>query len=152
MLNCQVWIEKLFYIKQGIYLLKRNWKIFDSICFRGKSHFEDDGTQNWLVFQPIQRYFNKVSANDSNILSRKSEALSGESIKPPTMSNKFINSLLDYVGSKTGLSMNILCVGDKSPAQRDFFKNSIGDLLPTLRFLGGLCNFCNYIFLNHYGM
>ena len=30
---------------------------FDSIYFRGKSHFEDDGTQNCLVFQPIQKYF-----------------------------------------------------------------------------------------------
>ena len=25
-------------------------KIFDSIYFRGKSHFEEDGTQNYLVF------------------------------------------------------------------------------------------------------
>ena len=23
---------------------------FDSVYFRGKSHFEDDGTQNYLVF------------------------------------------------------------------------------------------------------
>ena len=30
---------------------------FDSIYFKGKSHFEEDGTQNYLVFQPIQRYF-----------------------------------------------------------------------------------------------
>ena len=29
-------------------------KTFDSIYFRGKSHFEDDGAQNWLVFQPIK--------------------------------------------------------------------------------------------------
>ena len=28
-------------------------KTFDSGYFRGKSHFEDDGTQNYLVFQPI---------------------------------------------------------------------------------------------------
>ena len=27
-------------------------KTFDSIYFRGKSHFEEDGTQNLLVFQP----------------------------------------------------------------------------------------------------
>ena len=33
---------------------------FDSIYFHGKSHFEDDGTQNWLVFQPIQKYFKTV--------------------------------------------------------------------------------------------
>ena len=30
---------------------------FDSIYFRGKSHFENDGTQNCLVFQTIQWYF-----------------------------------------------------------------------------------------------
>ena len=50
------------------------------------------------------------------------------------------------------LSMNILREGDKSPAQRGFFKISAGDLLPALRFLGGLCNFCNYTFFNHNGM
>ena len=33
---------------------------FDSSYFRGKSHFEKDGTQNCLVFQPINRYF-KIS-------------------------------------------------------------------------------------------
>ena len=26
---------------------------FDSIFFRGKSHFEDDGTQNYLAFQMV---------------------------------------------------------------------------------------------------
>ena len=28
-------------------------KIFDSSYFIGKGHFEEDGTQNYLVFQPI---------------------------------------------------------------------------------------------------
>ena len=42
---------------------------FDSIYFRGKSHFEDDGTQNYLVFQTVNRYFKTVSINDNNILS-----------------------------------------------------------------------------------
>ena len=27
----------------------------------GKSHFEEDGTQNYLVFQPIYRYFKALS-------------------------------------------------------------------------------------------
>ena len=31
-------------------------KTFDSSYFIGKSHFEDDGTQNYLVFQPVYRY------------------------------------------------------------------------------------------------
>ena len=48
--------------------------------------------------------------------------------------------------------MNILRAGDKLPLQRSFFKNSMGGLLPALRFLGRLCNFCNYIFFNHNGM
>ena len=43
-----------------MYLLVENefkkLKMFDSIYFRGKSHFGEDGTQNYLVFQPIQRY------------------------------------------------------------------------------------------------
>ena len=32
-------------------------KTFDFICFRGKSHFEEDDMQIYLVYQPIQRYF-----------------------------------------------------------------------------------------------
>ena len=51
-----------------------------------------------------------------------------------------------------GLSMDILRAGNKLPAQRGFFKNSVGDLLPALRFLAGLCNFCDYTFFNHNGM
>ena len=45
------------------------------------------------------------------------------------------------------LSMNILCAGDKSPVPEPFLKNSAGDLLPTLRFLGKLYNFCNYVII-----
>ena len=37
-------------------------KTFGSSYFIGKSHFEEDGRQNYLVFQPINRYF-KVIAN-----------------------------------------------------------------------------------------
>ena len=31
-------------------------KTFDSSYFIGKSHFEEDGTQNYLVFQPMYRF------------------------------------------------------------------------------------------------
>ena len=40
--------------------------------------------------------------------------------------------------------MNILHAGNKSPVQRGFFKQSVGDLLPALRFLGKLYNFYNF--------
>ena len=36
-------------------------KTFDSIYFRGKCHFKEDGTQNYLVFQPMQRYFKRIA-------------------------------------------------------------------------------------------
>ena len=73
---------------------------FDSIYFRGKYHFEEDGTQNYLVFQAVNSYFKSVSANDSNSLSWKSKELSDESVKTPTTYNKIFNPSLDYVGTK----------------------------------------------------
>ena len=36
-------------------------KTFDSAYFIGKSHFEENSTQNYLVFQPIYRYFKGFS-------------------------------------------------------------------------------------------
>ena len=109
MQNYQVLIERLLQIKQNINLLKisfKQLKTFDSIYFRSKSNFEDDGTQNWLVFQPIHRYFQTVSANDNNIFSWKSKILPNESIKSSTTSNKMHNPFLDYLGSKAKVKFN----------------------------------------------
>ena len=39
-------------------------KTFDSDYFIGKSHFEEDGTQNYLVFQPMSIYFNRGNLKD----------------------------------------------------------------------------------------
>ena len=41
--------------------------------------------------------------------------------------------------------MNILPAGNKLPVQRGFSKNGTDDLLPVLRFLGGLYNFSNFV-------
>ena len=72
MLNCQVLIEKLPQIKQSNCLLGNELsklKTFDSIYFRGKRHFEDDSTQNYLVFQSVQTYFKRIAGvgNDNYI-------------------------------------------------------------------------------------
>ena len=61
-------------------------KTFDSGYFIGKSNFEEDGTQNYLVFQPMYRYF-KMITNTDCILSWKSKGLSAVSITPPTTSD-----------------------------------------------------------------
>ena len=74
-------------------------KTFDSSYFIGKSHFEEDGTQNYLVFQPINRYF-KVIANTDYVSSWKSKGLSAETIKPPTTSDTSLTPALSYYGPK----------------------------------------------------
>ena len=61
-------------------------KTFDSSYFIGKSHFDADDTANYLVFQPIIRYF-KLITNTDYVSSWKSKGLSSESIKPPTTSD-----------------------------------------------------------------
>ena len=72
---------------------------FDSSYFIGKSFFEEDGAQNYLVFQPIIRYF-KLIANTDYILSWKSKGLSDESIRPPTEFDNSTNPKLNYYGNK----------------------------------------------------
>ena len=84
-------------------------KTFDSSYFRGKSHFEEDGTQNYLVFQPINRYF-KVIANTKYISSWKSKGLSDETIKPPAASDNSLSPLIDYLGNKIRLKFNGDCL------------------------------------------
>ena len=78
--------------------------------FAVKIYFEDDGTQNYLLFQTAYRYFKTVSANDSNILSWKSKGLSDESIKLPSTSNKMLNPSVDYVGTKARVKFNGNCL------------------------------------------
>ena len=82
----------------------------DSVYFRGKSYFEDDGTQNWLVFQPIHRYFRTAGVNDSNILPCKSKELSDESIKAPNTPDKILNPSLDHVGTEARVRFSGDCL------------------------------------------
>ena len=74
-------------------------KTFDSSYFVGKSHFEEDGTQNYLVFQPINTYF-KVITNTDYVSSWKSKGLSAESIKPPATSDNSPTPAFSYYGTK----------------------------------------------------
>ena len=54
--------------------------MFNSSYFRSESHFEDDGTQDYLVFQPIYRFFKKIG-NTNHISAWKTDRLSDESIE-----------------------------------------------------------------------
>ena len=58
---------------------------FDLSYFCSKSYFEDNGTQNYSVFQPIYRCFKKIG-NKNRISAWKLKGLSDESIKPTATS------------------------------------------------------------------
>ena len=68
---------------------------FYSSYFRGKSYFEDDGTQYYFVFQPVCRYF-KMFANTSKVLALKSRGLSVESVNPLSTSDNILYSGISY--------------------------------------------------------
>ena len=84
-------------------------KTFDSSYFIGKSHFEEDGTQNYLVLQPLYKYF-KVNPNTYYVSSWKSKGLSAESIKPPTTSDNSLTQALSYYGAKTRVTFTGSCL------------------------------------------
>ena len=76
-------------------------KTFDLSYFICKSHFEIDGTQNYSVFQPINKYFKVITNTDYiYVLSWTSKGLSNESIKRPTTSNNSLTPPLNYYGTK----------------------------------------------------
>ena len=86
-------------------------KTFDSSYFIGKSHFEEDGTQNYLVYQPMTRNLNVITIINSDYVSSwESKGLSAESIKPPTTSNNGLSPTLNYYGNKVRVKFTGSCL------------------------------------------
>ena len=55
-------ISKMITSNKTKHLLVENGiKTFDLNYFIGKGYFEEDGTQNYLAFQPMYRYFKRVA-------------------------------------------------------------------------------------------
>ena len=88
--------------------LKKLKKI-DSSYFIGKSHFEENGRQNYLIFQPINRYF-KMITNTYYVSWWKSKWLSAENIAPPTTSDNILSSALSYYGTKRRVKFTGRCL------------------------------------------
>ena len=85
---------------------------FDSSYFKGKGHFEEDGTQNYLVFQPIYRYFRKILGvgSRSYIYFWKSIGLSDERLNSNTASNYTLTPELSFYGTKARVLFNGSCL------------------------------------------
>ena len=79
---------------------------FDSSYFIGKSHFQEDGTQYYLLFQPLSKYF-KLITNTLSILSWQSKWLSTENIDAPTTS---LFPSINYGGNEIRVKFNGSCL------------------------------------------
>ena len=77
-------------------------KTFDSSYFIGKSHFEDNGVQNYSIFQPINKYF-KVITNTGYVSSWNSKGLF-------TASDNSLIRALNYYGTKTIVKITGSCL------------------------------------------
>ena len=88
------------------------FKNIDLSYFKGKGHFEKDGTQNYLVFQAIYRYFKKTSGARSGnfIYFWKSKGLSDERINSITTSNYSITPELSHYGTKPRIKFSGSCL------------------------------------------
>ena len=84
---------------------------FDLIYFRCKVHFENDGAQKNLVFQPAYKYFKTVT-DGNKITVWKSKGLSDEFIKSSVQSSIHISLALAsrYINSKLQIRVDGSCL------------------------------------------
>ena len=81
-------------------------KTFDSSYFKGKNHFEEDGTQNSLVLQPMYIYFKKIGSTES-IAKLESKGLSNEVTKPP---DNTLAPEVEFTGKKLYVRFRESCI------------------------------------------
>ena len=72
-------------------------KTLDLGCFIGKSYFDEDGAQNYLVFQLILKYF---MVNSNWITKWKSKRLSNKCLEVVSTSNNTLTPAINYDGDK----------------------------------------------------
>ena len=80
---------------------------FNPSYFRDKNYFDGDGTQNYLLFQPIQKYFKTfVEGSFTYISSWESKGSSNEKISSTTTSNYNEGAEPVYENARIKLSFN----------------------------------------------
>ena len=104
---------------------------YDLSLFIGKSYFNNDEPQNYLIFQPIYKTFTKLLNISTNIriytISEwESKKLSNEKFKPLYIVNKSLSPKLLWNNSKVRLRFGGSCLKqeDKAP----FTPNNVANL------------------------
>ena len=85
--------------------LKESIKNILPIFLRNILFDRGDGSQAYLIFQPLHRYV-KIIANTKYISEWKSKGLSDESIKPPPTSDNSLTPLIDYYSCNIRVKFN----------------------------------------------
>ena len=82
-------------------------KKFDAAYFRGKNYFGGDGTQNYLVFQPMHKHFETFAKNNSTfIYSWESKGLSNEKISSINTSSFNSSPIFAYDNARIKVNFN----------------------------------------------
>ena len=71
--------------------------------FTGKSYFHEDGSQNYLVFHSVVKYF---TLNGTWITKWTSKGLSNESLEAVSTSSNTLNPLINYYGEKVRIKFS----------------------------------------------
>ena len=87
--------------------------------YNSKSYFEEDRKPNYLIFQPLRKYF-KIITNTKYLSSRKSKGLSDKTIKPYATSDKSHNPYINRYGEKIRLQFNKSCLKQSNTLTYDY--------------------------------
>ena len=112
----------------------------DSSYFIVKTYFDEDGTQNYLVFLPMSKYF-RLIANTKYISSRKSKGFSDEIITLYATSDNSLTPWVDYYDTKIRLQFNKSCL--KQPNKLIYDKGHIVNVYIVYELGASSSNFSN---------
>ena len=70
---------------------------FDLRCFNYKSYFDNDWSQNYLIFQPIYNTCTRLAGDTETIIALKSKRLSDEIINPATLLGNVLAPKLKWI-------------------------------------------------------
>ena len=85
------------------YATKTELKNINLSYFNGKNYFDEDGAQNYLVFQSMLEYF---TLNDKWITKWKSKGLSDENLKVVSISDNALSPEINYNENKIRLNFS----------------------------------------------
>ena len=93
MQNSQILIEKHLLIDNEL----KNLNTFDFDYFQGKNYFDEDGSQNYYIIQPISKYLKVAYVSDINYtLSWKCRGLNDIKTESIKTNNFLLNPRIDF--------------------------------------------------------